>query len=96
MEEEAALFYREYKAGLSAGQAPKPVVGFVAGRETERGKMYGHAGAVWWDESETAQAKIGCFRDAGIQVARTLSEVGRLLMEAKTTLDTEGARPEAQ
>jgi succinyl-CoA synthetase alpha subunit len=43
--------------------------------------MYGHAGAVWWDETETARSKKQCWADAGIRVVETLGEVGGVLME---------------
>ncbi|RSH93535.1 hypothetical protein EHS25_007893 [Saitozyma podzolica] len=57
MEEEAATVYEEYLKSLRPGQTTKPVVGFIAGQSTQRGLMYGHSGAVWWDEQETAGAK---------------------------------------
>lgn len=80
MEEEVAEVYKAYLASLPSGAVPKPVVGFVAGVQTERGLMYGHAGAVWWDAAETARSKKQCWQDAGIQVVGTLGEVGGVLL----------------
>ena len=80
MEEESAAVYVEDNAPLSAlGKQPKPVVGFIAGRQTERGKMYGHAGAVWHEDYESAASKKQCWLDAGFAIAPTLGDVGELL-----------------
>lgn len=70
---------KEYRSRLAPGETPKPVVGFVAGQATQQGRMYGHAGAVWWEESERAQSKIKIWEDAGIVMARQLGEVGDLI-----------------
>lgn len=84
MEEEAAEVYREYLSSLSPGHVPKPVVGFIAGSSTQRGQVYGHAGAVWWTDAESAESKKQCWRDAGIILAPTLGEVGAYIFrEAK-------------
>jgi succinyl-CoA synthetase alpha subunit len=79
VEEEAAEIYEEYVRALAPGTKPKPAVGFIAGTSTTRGLTYGHAGAVWWDENETAQAKKDRWRRAGIDVAATIADVGPLL-----------------
>lgn len=79
MEEEAAQIYEEYVKSLAPGTKPKPAVGFIAGTSTTRGLTYGHAGAVWWDELETAQAKKDRWRRAGIDIAATIADVGPLL-----------------
>jgi succinyl-CoA synthetase alpha subunit len=81
MEEEVAEVYKNYLATLPAGTTPKPVVGFVAGVNTERGLMYGHAGAIWWDAAETARSKKKCWEQAGIRVVETMGEVGGVLVE---------------
>lgn len=70
---------KEYRSKLAPGETPKPVVGFIAGQATQQGRMYGHAGAVWWEESERAQSKIKIWQDAGIVMARQLGEVGDLI-----------------
>ncbi|TXT10538.1 hypothetical protein VHUM_02043 [Vanrija humicola] len=79
MEEEAAAVYKAYLAGLAPSVKAKPVVGFVAGAATQRGLMYGHAGAVWWSQDETADAKRQVLADAGMIMAPTLGDLGGLL-----------------
>lgn len=86
MEEEAAQVYRDYLANLKPGEVAKPIVGFVAGAATERGLMYGHAGAVWWEQSETAVAKRQVWRDAGFVMADTLGDLGPLIKETADKL----------
>jgi succinyl-CoA synthetase alpha subunit len=80
MEEEAAELYEEYTREMRAkGKEAKPVVGFIAGMQTERGKVYGHAGAVWHDDWESAGSKKRCWEKAGFVMADTLGDVGGLL-----------------
>lgn len=79
VEEEAAAVYKAYVAGLAPGAKPKPVVGFVAGAATQQGLMYGHAGAIWWSQDETANAKRQVLADAGMIMAPTLGDIGGLL-----------------
>lgn len=86
VEEEAAEVYKEYCAKLSPGETPKPVVGFIAGASTTRGLVYGHAGAVWWEDAESAESKKKYWRDAGIIVAPTLGEVGAYIKIEATRL----------
>lgn len=81
MEEEAADVYQRYIRSLSPGQAAKPVVGFVTGAATERGLVYGHAGAVWWNQEETAVAKRKVWADAGFVMADTLGDLGPLIKQ---------------
>ncbi|BEJ11965.1 hypothetical protein CspHIS471_0204250 [Cutaneotrichosporon sp. HIS471] len=81
MEEEAAQVYQDYLANLKPGEVAKPIVGFVAGAATERGLMYGHAGAVWWNQNETAVAKRQVWKDAGFIMADTLGDLGPLIKE---------------
>jgi succinyl-CoA synthetase alpha subunit len=76
VEEEAAEIYKDYMSNLSSGELPKPVIGFIAGASTQRGLVYGHAGAVWWTDAESAESKKQCWADAGIIVSPTLGEVG--------------------
>lgn len=90
VEEEAASHYRAYLSSLPPGVPAKPVVGFIAGLSTERGKTYGHAGAVWYAEAETAAAKRRVWREAGIEVANGLGEVVGLVREAMRRLEQGG------
>jgi len=57
----------------------KRVVAFVAGLTAPQGKRMGHAGAIVGGEEDTASAKIEKLEDAGIPVARMVSDVVRLL-----------------
>lgn len=92
MEEEAAAVYCQYKDSLPPGNRPKPVVGFIAGHSTSRGRMYGHAGAIWYTDQERAEAKRKCWEDAGFVVARTLGDVGGLIKLEMDKLRSQGAR----
>jgi succinyl-CoA synthetase alpha subunit len=86
VEEEAADVYRSYLASVRPGQTAKPVIGFVAGASTQRGLVYGHAGAVWWNPEETAEAKRQVWKDAGFVVADTLGDLGPLISEEAAKL----------
>jgi len=90
MEEEAAAYYASYRAN---NPNPKPVVGFVAGAAAERGKVYGHAGAVWWETNETTAAKRQALADAGFVMAPTIGDIGDLI---KSEVDRLGLAPAAQ
>jgi len=57
----------------------KRVVAFVAGLTAPQGKRMGHAGAIVGGEEDTASAKIEKLEDAGIRVARMVSDIVRLL-----------------
>jgi len=81
MEEEAAAIYTQYLSSLSSTQRPKPVVGFIAGQATRRGLTYGHAGAIWWDEDESAARKKEVWEKAGFRMARTIGDIGGLIKE---------------
>lgn len=87
MEEEAAAVYADYVSALPAGTVAKPVVGFVAGAATQRGKTYGHAGAVWWDDSETAAAKRKVLANAGFVMAPTIGDIGGLIKDEVDRLE---------
>ncbi len=57
------------------------IVAFVAGRFAERmqGVRFGHAGSIVEGTRGSPQKKIDLLRDAGVRVARTLSEIPALL-----------------
>ena len=85
MEEEAAALIADYQ---SKGVKLKPIVGFIAGQSTERSRLYGHAGAIWYEESEKAQKKIALWRSVGIRVADRLGDIGGLIKEAVDEIDS--------
>jgi succinyl-CoA synthetase alpha subunit len=58
----------------------KPVAGFIAGATAPAGRRMGHAGAVIGGENDTAEAKIRIFRECGIEVAQTPSDMADALL----------------
>ena len=72
-EEEAAAWIRD--------NCKKPVAGFIAGTTAPPGRRMGHAGAIVSGGKGTAEAKIEAFREAGIQVAQTPSEMADVLLK---------------
>jgi succinyl-CoA synthetase alpha subunit len=72
-EEEAAEWIKEH--------CKKPVAGFIAGATAPPGRRMGHAGAIVSGGKGTAAAKIAAFKDAGIGVAATPSEMADTLLK---------------
>jgi succinyl-CoA synthetase alpha subunit len=72
-EEEAAEWIKKH--------CKKPVAGFIAGATAPPGRRMGHAGAIISGGKGTAQAKIAAFKDAGIGVAVTPSEMADTLLK---------------
>jgi succinyl-CoA synthetase alpha subunit len=60
----------------------KPVAGFIAGATAPAGRRMGHAGAVIGGKEDTAAAKIAIFRECGIEVAETPSDMADALIRA--------------
>ena len=58
----------------------KPVAGFIAGATAPPGRRMGHAGAIVSGGRGTAAAKIAAFKDAGIGVAATPSDMADVLL----------------
>jgi succinyl-CoA synthetase alpha subunit len=58
----------------------KPVAGFIAGATAPPGRRMGHAGAVVGGAEDTAAAKIAVFRECGIEVAATPSDMADALI----------------
>lgn len=73
-EEEAAAWI---KANMS-----KPVVGFIAGATAPKGKRMGHAGAIIAGGKGTAEEKFAALEDAGVHIARSPAEMGRVVQGA--------------
>ena len=72
-EEEAAEWIKK--------NCKKPVAGFIAGATAPSGRRMGHAGAIISGGKGTAAAKIAAFKDAGIGVAVTPSEMAETLLK---------------
>jgi succinyl-CoA synthetase alpha subunit len=72
-EEEAAEWIKRH--------CRKPVAGFIAGATAPPGRRMGHAGAIVSGGKGAAAAKIAAFKDAGIGVAATPSEMADTLLE---------------
>lgn len=60
----------------------KPVAGFIAGATAPAGRRMGHAGAVVGGAEDTAAAKIAVFKECGIEVAVTPSDMADALERA--------------
>jgi len=60
----------------------KPVAGFIAGSTAPAGRRMGHAGAIVGGAEDTAAAKIAVFRECGIEVAVTPSDMADALVRA--------------
>jgi succinyl-CoA synthetase alpha subunit len=71
----------ERAASFVADEVSKPVVAYIAGFEAPPGKRMGHAGAIVTGSSGTAAAKAEALEAAGVTVARTPSEVARIVAE---------------
>jgi succinyl-CoA synthetase alpha subunit len=72
-EEEAAEWIKQH--------CKKPVAGFIAGATAPPGRRMGHAGAIVSGGKGTAAAKIAAFKEAGIGVAETPSEMAETLLK---------------
>ena len=60
----------------------KPVAGFIAGATAPAGRRMGHAGAIVGGAEDTAEAKIAVFKECGIEVAVTPSDMAEALVRA--------------
>ncbi|MDX2186167.1 MAG: succinate--CoA ligase subunit alpha [Opitutaceae bacterium] len=65
----------------------KPVAGFIAGATAPAGRRMGHAGAIVGGVEDTAAAKIAAFRESGIEVAATPSDMAEALLRAAKAKD---------
>ena len=74
MEEEAAEL-------IKSGAITKPIVAFVAGRETLPGFRFGHAGALIERGRGTFESKVESLGSAGVSIAKNLRDVPVLLKE---------------
>ncbi|HEY1765287.1 MAG TPA: succinate--CoA ligase subunit alpha [Opitutaceae bacterium] len=58
----------------------KPVAGFIAGATAPAGRRMGHAGAIVGGAEDTAAAKIAVFKECGVEVAVTPSDMADALI----------------
>lgn len=63
----------------SASPFIKPIVGFIAGLNIPPGQIFGHAGAIWRDGVNSAKQKRDLWEKAGICMAETIADVGKLI-----------------
>jgi len=73
-EEEAAQFIAKHMS--------KPVVAFIGGQSSPKGKRMGHAGAIVMGGKGTAEGKISALRNAGVKIALTPDVIGETLLDA--------------
>ena len=71
----------EEAAAWAKAHCDKPIAGFIAGATAPPGRRMGHAGAIVSGGKGTAEAKKEAFREAGIGVAITPSEMAGTLLE---------------
>lgn len=68
----------EKAAEFIAENIQKPVMAYIAGVTAPPGKRMGHAGAIIEGDSGTAESKINALEAAGVQVAKTPSEIAKI------------------
>ena len=71
-EEEAADFIKKSKI-------KKPILGFIAGFTAPPSRRMGHAGAIIYNGKGSAEDKFNAFKNAGIKVVKSPSEIGRTM-----------------
>jgi succinyl-CoA synthetase alpha subunit len=68
----------EMAAEYIAREFRKPVIAYVAGRNTPEGKRMGHAGAIVQRGMGSVESKVTALEKAGVAIARTPAEIGTI------------------
>lgn len=74
METEAALWIKDNNK--------KPVIGFIAGQTSPKGRRMGHAGAIIGGSKDTAEAKMKIMSECGIHVVISPADIGSTVLKA--------------
>ena len=74
LEADAAKWYKE-------SGSKKPIIGFIAGETAPPGRTMGHAGAIISGGKGTATEKIAALEAAGITVAKSPADIGKMMAE---------------
>jgi succinyl-CoA synthetase alpha subunit len=80
---------KEYAMLEAIAAAKKPVIALVVGRNSPRGKVMGHAGALVGADRDTAAAKMLALREAGAHVVDSPLDVAPKLKELLPALSNE-------
>jgi len=71
----------EMAAEYIATGYPKPVIAYIAGRQTPEGKRMGHAGAIVQRGMGSVASKVAALEKAGVAIARAPAELGFLAQQ---------------
>jgi succinyl-CoA synthetase alpha subunit len=91
MEDEVADYLMQNSSD-ARGVRKKPMVGLVVGEAAPKGRILGHAGAIWELERERAKEKKRRWKDAGIHVVETPGEIGPAMKVRDPSLHVRNAR----
>ena len=70
----------ELAAEYIARDFKKPVIAYIAGRNTPEGKRMGHAGAIVQRGMGSVRSKVAALEKAGALIAKTPAEIGTLAL----------------
>jgi succinyl-CoA synthetase alpha subunit len=68
----------ELAAEYIAKEFKKPVIAYIAGRNTPEGKRMGHAGAIVQRGMGSVESKVRALEKAGAHIAKTPAEIGTI------------------
>ena len=68
----------ERAAEFIATGYPKPVIAYIAGRQTPEGKRMGHAGAIVQRGMGSVASKVAALEKVAVSIARTPAEIGTI------------------